>query len=132
MKSTALTQQIIGTAIDVHRELGPGFLESIYEEALCIGLTDNHLRFTRQLTVPIRFRGHHVGEHCLDLLVEDAVIIELKAVTELDAVFFATLRSYLKATNKELGLLLNFATPSLTIKRVGREWYSRCKAGDQA
>jgi GxxExxY protein len=109
----------------VHRELGPGFLEAIYEEALCIALLDRDLRFVRQLSVPVRFRGYQVGEHRLDLLVEDSVIVELKAVAELDAVFYATLRSYLKATGKELGLLLNFAAPSLTIKRVGREWYSR-------
>lgn len=64
--------------------------------------------------------------------MEDTVIIELRAVTDLDAVFYATLRSYLKATGKELGLLLNFAAPSLTIKRVGRKWYSRGKVDDQA
>ena len=125
MESTALAQEIIGAAIDVHRELGPGFLESIYEEALCVALDDRDLRFVRQLSVPVHFRGHQVGEHRLDLLVEDSVIVELKAVAELDAIFYATLRSYLKAAGKELGLLLNFATPSLTIKRVGREWYSR-------
>jgi GxxExxY protein len=116
----------------VHRELGPGFLEFIYEEALCFALSDCNLRFARQLSVPVRFRNHHVGEHRLDLLVEDTVIIELQAVAELEAVFYATLRSYLKATGKKLGLLLNFAAPSLTIKRVGREWYSRCKVDDQA
>jgi GxxExxY protein len=131
VKSTALTQRIIGAAIDVHRELGPGFLESIYEEALCIALDDCNLRYVRQLSVPVRFRGHHVGEHRLDLLVEDTVIIELKAVAELEAIFYASLRSYLKATGKELGLLLNFATPSLTIKRVGREWFSRCQGRDK-
>ena len=80
----------------------------------------------------MRFRGHDVGEHRLDLLVEDTVVIELKAVTELEAVFYATLRSYLKATGKELGLLLNSAAPSLIVKRVGREWQSRCKLDDQA
>lgn len=132
MKSPALTQRIIGAAIEVHRELGPGFLESIYEEALCIALTDCNLRFARQLSVPVCFRGHDVGEHRLDLLVEDAVIVELKSVTELSDIYFATLRSYLKATGKELGLLLNFATNVLTIRRVGREWYSRCKVDDQA
>jgi GxxExxY protein len=132
VESFDLTQRIIGAAIEVHRELGPGFLESVYEEALCIALTDCNLRFARQLSVPVRFRGHTVGEHRLDLLVEDTVNVELKAVTELNDVYFATLRAYLKATGKELGLLLNFATNALTIRRVGREWNSRCKIDDQA
>lgn len=132
MESSALTQRIIGAAIEVHRVLGPGFLESIYEEALCIALTDCHLRFARQLSVPVRFRGHDVGEHRLDLLVEDAVVVELKAVTELKDIHYATLRSYLKATGKELGLLLNFTTNALTIRRVGREWHSRCNVDNQA
>ena len=125
MESSDLTQRIIGAAIAVHRELGPGFIESVYEEALCIALTDCHLRFARQVSVPVRFRGHEVGEHRLDLLVEDAVIVELKAIAELQDIHYATLRSYLKATGKELGLLMNFATNALTIRRVGREWYSR-------
>ena len=132
MESFDLTQRIIGAAIEVHRELGPGFLESIYEEALCIALTDCTLRFARQLSVPVRFRGHDIGEHRLDLFVEDAVIVELKAIVELHDIHYATLRSYLKATSKELGLVLDFATNALTIKRVGREWYSRCKIDDQA
>ena len=132
MESSDLTQRIIGAAIQVHRELGPGFLESIYEEALCIALTDCNLRFARQLSVPVRFRGRDVGDHRLDLLVENTVIVELKAVTDLSDIYFATLRSYLKATGKELGLLLNFATNALTIRRVGREWYSRCQVDDQA
>ena len=132
MESSALTQRIIGAAIEVHRELGPGFLESIYEEALCIALTDCNLRFARQLSVPVRFRGHDVGDHRLDLLVEDAVIVELKAIVELHDIHYATLRSYLKATGKELGLLLNFATNALTIRRVGREWYSRRTVDNQA
>jgi GxxExxY protein len=82
--------------------------------------------------VPVYFRGHQAGVHRLDFLVEDAVIVELKAVAEFETVFYATLRSYLKATGKDLGLLLNFSAPSLTIKRVGREWHSRCTVDDQA
>jgi GxxExxY protein len=131
MKSSDLVQRIIGTAIAVHRELGPGFLESIYEAALCIALNDAGLRFGRQLIVPIRFRDHDIGEHRLDLLVEDTVIIGLKAIVELNDIHYATLRSYLKATGKELGLLLNFASTTLTIRRVGREWFSRSQERDQ-
>lgn len=80
----------------------------------------------------MRFRGHDVGEHRLDLLVEDAVIVELKAVTELNDIYYATLRSCLKATGKEPGLLLDFAATSLITKRVGREWHDRCRDDDQA
>jgi GxxExxY protein len=119
-----LSGKIIGAAIRVHRELGPGFLESVYEEALCIELAASGLDFTRQVSVEIRYQGKKVGEHRLDLLVGDSVVVELKSVTELHDIFFATVRSYLKAANCSLGLLLNFAATTLQVKRVGREWYS--------
>ncbi len=120
-----LSGKIIGAAIRVHTELGPGFLESIYEEALCFELESIGLRFQRQLLVPVIYRGRIVGEHRLDLLVENAVVVELKTVTGFDPIHFSTVRSYLKATNCELGLLLNFAAPTLQVKRVGREWHAR-------
>ena len=132
MKSIDLTERIIGAAIAVHRELGPGFLESIYEEAFCIALADSGLRFSRQLPVPILFRGRPVGEHRLDVVVEEAIVVELKAVTEIHDIHFATLRSYLKATGSDHGLILNFAGPTLAIRRVGREWHSRLQGRNQA
>jgi GxxExxY protein len=116
-----LTSRIIAAAINVHKALGPGFLESVYEQALALELAVTGLRFECQKSVPIEYRGQTVGEHRLDLLVEDAVIVELKAVSELEPIFFATVRSYLKAARLETGLLLNFAAIPLTIKRVGRE-----------
>jgi GxxExxY protein len=119
-----LSGKIIGAAIRVHRELGPGFLESVYEEALCIELAVSGLKFTRQIPVEIKYQGKKVGEHRLDLLVGAGVVVELKSVTELHDIFFATVRSYLKAANCSLGLLLNFASTTLQVKRVGREWYS--------
>jgi GxxExxY protein len=76
------------------------------------------------MTVEIKYQGKKVGEHRLDLLVGDSVVVELKSVTELHDIFFATVRSYLKAANCSLGLLLNFAATTLQVKRVGREWYS--------
>jgi GxxExxY protein len=124
-EKTDLSGLIIGSAIRVHAELGPGFLESVYEEALCVELSAQHLDFQRQLPVNIRYRDKVVGEHRLDLLVEGQVVVELKAITVFEPVHFATLRSYLKATNCSLGLLLNFAATTLQIKRVGREWHSR-------
>jgi GxxExxY protein len=122
-----LSGKIIGAAIRVHEELGPGFLESIYEAAFCLELSLLKLQFRRQLLVPIRFRNTIVGEHRLDLLIEDEIVVELKAVREFDAIHLATLRSYLKATNCTLGLLLNFAATTLQIRRVGREWHSRMR-----
>lgn len=120
-----LSGKIIGAAIRVHEALGPGFLEAIYEEALCIELEAIGLRFERQFPVKLAYRDKPIGEHRLDLLVEDEIVVELKTVVEFDPIHFAITRSYLKATGCELGLLLNFATPTLTIKRVGREWHSR-------
>jgi len=116
-----LSEQIIGAAIRVHRVLGPGYLESIYEEALSLEMTAIGLSFERQFRVEVRYRGQPVGEHRLDLLVEDVVVVELKAVLELQDIFYATVRSYLKATGKSLGLILNFACPTLQVKRVGPE-----------
>ena len=116
-----LTGRIIAAAIEVHRSLGPGFLESIYENALALELEASRLRFERQRNVPIRYRQHLVGEHRIDLLVEGVIVVELKAVSGLEPIFFATVRSYLKALDLEAGLLLNFAATPLTVKRVGRE-----------
>jgi GxxExxY protein len=117
-----LSDQIIGAAIRVHKELGPGFLESIYEEALAIELRLLRLQFERQKPVPIFYRGHAVGEHRVDLLIEGVVVVELKAVTEFEPIHFAILRSYLKALGLSDALLLNFADTQLAIKRVGREY----------
>jgi len=119
------TGTIIGAAIRVHEELGPGFLESLYEEALCVELDSLGLRYQRQLLVPVRYRAAVIGEHRLDLLVENDVVVELKAIERFDPIHFATVRSYLKATNCTVGLLLNFAATTLQVKRVGREWHSR-------
>ncbi len=119
MEQEELTGKIIGAAIRVHRELGPGYLESIYEEALCIELDSMGLKYIRQMPVEIRYRGKRAGEHRLDLLVEERVVVELKAVLEIQDIYYATLRSYLRATGKSVGLLLNFASVILQTKRIG-------------
>ena len=113
-----LSRKIIGAAIEVHRELGPGFLEHIYEEALKIEFSEHDLNFESQKEIKIKYLGTEVGSHRLDLLVENKIIIELKAVKEFNDIHFAQLRSYLKATGLKVGLLLNFAKPTLEIKRV--------------
>ena len=119
----ALTERIIGAAVRVHQELGPGFLESIYEEALSIELRQLGSAFERQKPVPIFYRGHAVGEHRLDLLINSAVVVELKAVGALENIHFAVVRSYLKALGLADALLLNFASTRLIVKRVGREYH---------
>jgi GxxExxY protein len=113
-----LTERIIQAAIAVHRQLGPGFLESIYEAALAIELRKHGLRFERQRRLPILYDGVEIGFHRLDLLVEDTIVVELKAVKRIEDIHFAVVRSYLKAADRKHGLLLNFAAPKLLIKRV--------------
>lgn len=120
-----LTELIIGAAIRVHTELGPGFLESLYEEALSIELRMLGIDFERQKPVPIFYRAQPIGEHRVDLLVSRSVVVELKAIVTLEKVHYAVLRSYLKALGLSHALLFNFATTRLTIKRVGREFHSR-------
>ncbi len=107
-KINAVTEKIIGCAIEVHRHLGPGLLESIYEEALIIEFELTGLRCKRQVIIPVIYKGRTIGEHRLDLLVEDMVIVELKSVERTDPVFEAQLLTYLKLTGKKIGLLINF------------------------
>jgi GxxExxY protein len=113
-----LTGRIIACAIEVHKALGPGFLESIYEAALVVELKRAGLKVEQQKVLPVYYREILVGEHRLDLLVEDKIVVELKAISELEDIHFAIVRSYLKAIGLEHGLLLNFATMPLTVKRV--------------
>jgi GxxExxY protein len=121
LRNSEVTNQIIAAAIRVHRELGPGFLESIYEEPLAVEFALSGIQFIRQHPVPLFYRDHQIGEHRLDFLVEGKIVLELKAISELKDIHFAVGRSYLKATNLEDGLLFNFATAPLTIKRFCRE-----------
>ena len=126
----ALTDRIIAAAIRVHRELGPGYLESMYEEALGIEFAAAAISFERQKLLPVFYREHLIGEPRLDFLVEQNVILELKAISALEDIHFAIVRSYLKAANLNDALLLNFATARLTVKRVGREYHPMIKGED--
>ncbi len=116
-----VTERIIGAAIRVHKDLGPGFLESIYEEALAIEFALSGIPFIRQKPVPLYYKDHQIGEHRLDFLVEGVVVVELKAIESLHDIHFAVGRSYLKAVHVSDGLILNFATCPLTVKRITRE-----------
>ena len=130
LQNKDLTEQIIAVAIRVHKELGPGFLEAMYEEGLAIELAVAGIRFERQKLLPGFYREHLIGEHRLDFVVAQTVIVELKAISALEDIHFAIVRSYPKGANLNDALLLNFATPRLTVKRVGREYHSMSKAED--
>ena len=113
-----LTGKIIECAITVHKKLGPGFMESIYQSALPVELEKQGLKAGTQKEIKIYYEGKEVGLHRLDLVVEKQIIVELKAVKEFDETHLAQIISYLKATGLKVGLLLNFAKPVLKIKRV--------------
>jgi GxxExxY protein len=103
-----LTHQIIGCAMEVHRQLGPGLLEITYETALCLELTQEGIPFVRQAGVPVYYKGHLIGEHRPDLVVQDRVVVEVKSVDRLIGVHQAQLLAYMRLLKKPVGLLLNF------------------------
>lgn len=115
-----LTGQIIGAAIEVHRILGPGLLESIHEEALCHELTLRGIHFERQKEVDVIYKGCVIRGQRLDLLVENEVVVELKSVRKLPEVAMAQVLSYLKATGLKRALLINFGEAKLVdgVKRI--------------
>jgi GxxExxY protein len=118
--SDSLTEKIIGAAIEVHRVLGSGLLESIYEEALCVELELRGLAFQRQTELDVHYKGHIIKGQRLDLVVEGQVIVELKSVVKLPEVATAQAMSYLKATGLKRALLINFGKLRLVdgIKRI--------------
>ena len=103
-----LAREVIGAAIEVHRVLGPGFLESVYEEAMCVELELRKIPFSRQAPIAVNYKGRRIGDNRLDLLVGDRLVVELKAVDDFAPIHNAQLISYLKATGHQLGLLVNF------------------------
>ena len=117
-----LTGEVISAAIEVHQVLGAGFLESLYENALAVELKRRGIRFEQQKIIPVTYKGHSIGESRLDLLIEKTLIVELKAVANLTPLHHAQVLSYLKATNLNLALLINFNVTLLKdgIKRIIR------------
>ena len=115
-----LTRRIIEAAIEVHRILGPGFLESVYEEALAHEFDLRGIPYKRQITYQIGYKDIVAGEHRLDFLVDDKVVLDLKAVKDFEDVHIAITLSYMRATKKRVGLLINFNKARLTdgIKRL--------------
>ena len=121
MTDNEITYEIRGAVYDVYKELGPGLLESVYEEALCFELEKRGLTVERQVQVPIKYKGIVLKtELRLDLLVENQVIIELKSVEEMKIVFSKQLLTYLRLMNKKVGLLVNFNTEDIlsSMKRI--------------
>ena len=121
MDEDSISHQIIGAAIEVHRTLGPGLLESIYEAALEMELGERALKVRRQVELPVSYKGRLLdGGYRIDLIVEESVIIEIKAVERLLPVFESQLLTYLKLADKRLGLLINFnsSVVSNSVRRV--------------
>jgi GxxExxY protein len=112
-----LTYKVIGCAMEVHRELGYGFLEKVYENAMMVQLKKEGVEAKQQQGVSVQFAGETVGEYFADILIEDKIIVELKAVDSLIKPHFAQVLNYLKATDIKLGLLLNFGPQGLQHKR---------------
>lgn len=108
-----LSGRVIGAAIEVHRHLGPGFLESVYEHALALELEQDGIEFRRQVSIPVLYKGRPVGDSRADLLVADKLVVELKAVESTLPIHMAQVLSYLKAGRFWLGLLINFNVTSL-------------------
>jgi GxxExxY protein len=117
LKHRRLTDKILRTFYDVYNELGHGFLESVYEEAIAIAFAEAGLVAARQVPIPVWFRGRSIGEYRADILVNDSVLIELKVAKCLDESHFAQLMHYLRATKIEVGMLLNFG-PHPDFKRL--------------
>ncbi|HWF14219.1 MAG TPA: GxxExxY protein [Candidatus Acidoferrales bacterium] len=103
-----LTEKIIGCAIETHRELGPGLLESTYEAALAIELEDAGILFERQVIFPVIYKGRKIGEYRLDMPVENKVIVEIESVERFDRIFEAQILTYLRVTGTHVGLIVNF------------------------
>jgi GxxExxY protein len=112
-----LTEKIIGCAYDVYNQLGYGFLEKVYENAMMIKLSQKELE-AQQVPISVHFEGHIVGEYCADILVDNSVIIEFKAVSALSKSHEVQLVNYLKATEVKVGLLINFGEKLKIIRRV--------------
>ena len=108
MPENALTERIIKCAIEVHRHLGPGLLENVYEEAMVVEFDLDGLNYIQQFKLPVLYKGRVLGEYRLDLLVGDMIVVEIKSVERYDPVFEAQVLTYLKLTQKRVGLLINF------------------------
>ena len=118
MKFSDITEKIIGRAMKVHRELGSGFQEYIYQRALEIELKKIAIKFTREYEMPIYYEAEIIGKRIVDFFVDEKIMVELKAITDLNDVHLAQGLNYLEASGYEVGLLINFGAKSLQFKRL--------------
>jgi len=118
MKYEDLTYKIIGCAIEVHKHLGNGFQEVIYQRALAIEMKMQGLEFLREYEMKLKYKGYKIGTRRVDFFVEDKIMVEIKAIIDLEDVHLAQAMNYLEAYNLEIGLLINFGAKSLQHKRV--------------
>ena len=112
------TQQIIGCAMEVHKQLGPGFQEVIYQRCLALEFSATGLRFGREIEYPIYYKGRKVGTRRADFIVDSRIVVELKALTALEDVHLVQAKNYVRAYNLEIGLLINFGANRLEFKRL--------------
>ena len=117
-KYSDLTSKVIGCALEVHKHLGNGFQEVIYQRALAIELHLQGVEFEREFEMPLYYKDHEIGSRRVDFFVENKIMVELKAIISLEDVHLAQAINYLEAYNMEVGLLINFGSRSLTFKRV--------------
>lgn len=118
MKHEAITREIIGAAMEVHRILGNGFQEVIYQRSLEIELRNRNIIFQREFEMDIFYKEQKVGNRRVDFFIENEIMLEIKAVIILEDVHLAQAKNYLEAYNKEIGLLINFGAKSLQFKRI--------------
>ena len=117
-KEKTISERVISCAFEVSNALGSGFLESVYENALALELASKGLAFEQQKQIKVVYRGKVVGNYVADLVVEDGLLVELKALSGFSKTHEAQLMNYLKATGINVGLLLNFGTPRLGVRRL--------------
>ncbi len=120
-KHSDITAQIIGAAIEVHKILGNGFQEVIYQRALAIEMEERDLSFSREREIELQYKGKNIGTRRVDFFVEEKVMVEIKAVIQLEDVHLAQAINYLEAYDLEIGLLINFGAKSLEFKRLMRK-----------
>ncbi len=117
-KYKEITEKIIGSSMKVHSALGNGFQEVIYQRALEIEMLDAGVNFVREFSMPIYYKGKNIGERRVDFFVEEKIMVELKALIQLEKVHLAQAKNYLEAYNMQVGLLINFGSISLEFKRL--------------
>ncbi|OGH19704.1 MAG: hypothetical protein A3D74_00410 [Candidatus Levybacteria bacterium RIFCSPHIGHO2_02_FULL_37_13] len=117
-KFSDLTDQVIKIAIGIHKTLGPGFVEKIYQRALYLEFKNSKLKFAREKKILVNYKNINLGYETVDFDVEEKVLVEVKAVSKINEIHLAQVMSYLKSSGRTVGLILNFARPVLEIKRV--------------